>query len=75
MESFEEGDEGQVKDEGLSTLLGDGTFQSVVWLCDHCGVTLHREGGAVRGDVGLSPGFGPLVLCIVVRGLACLSAL
>ncbi|XP_023658345.1 gasdermin Eb isoform X3 [Paramormyrops kingsleyae] len=74
VESFEEGDEGQVKDEGLATLLGDGAFQSAAWLCRHCRVTLHGEGGAVRGDVGQSPGFGPLVLCIVVRGLACLSA-
>ncbi|XP_048882406.1 gasdermin Eb isoform X1 [Brienomyrus brachyistius] len=74
VQSFEEGEEEHVKDEGLSTLLGDGAFQSAARLCRHCGVNLRREGGAVRGDVGQNPGFGPLVLCIVVRGLACLSA-
>uniref|UniRef100_A0A3B1KDK0 Gasdermin Eb n=1 Tax=Astyanax mexicanus TaxID=7994 RepID=A0A3B1KDK0_ASTMX len=62
-----------LKDRSVSALAEEKTFSRVKALFDSSNITLCKEEDAVRAEIRSQQGHAPLILCIAIRGLACLA--
>ncbi|XP_036371947.1 gasdermin-E [Megalops cyprinoides] len=58
---------------GESALADEGVCQRAEQLLSSSNVTLRKEMGRLRAETGRRPGLRPLIMCVVVHGLAALA--
>ncbi|KAL4646884.1 non-syndromic hearing impairment protein 5-like isoform X1 [Arapaima gigas] len=71
--TLETGGKDPLRPAAASLLLQDEVFQAVELLFSSCNATVRREGDTLLAKAGSGTSPSPLVLCIVVGGLAALS--